>query len=278
MGKSYSPLRYPGGKLKFYNNMISILSNNNITNVTYCEPYSGGAGLAFALLFNNKVSKLVLNDFDRSIFAFWYSVLNYTEEFCTKILNTAITIEEWHIQKNVQLNKENASLFDLGFSTFFLNRTNRSGIIKAGPIGGYSQNSKYKIDCRFNKTRLISLIRNIAERKENIELTNLDAIDLIDLLKDRSDDPFIFFDPPYYNKGKDLYVNFYAHADHVTLSQAIHNHLKNFKWIITYDNCQQIEDIYKSFNKDSYKLIYTAGKTREATELLYYNNLKLPSL
>lgn len=278
MKKIYSPLRYPGGKQKFYKKMLLILEENKLENITYVEPFAGGAGLAFALLLNHKVKKIILNDYDKSIYAFWYSILNHTDDFCNKIANTKISISEWRIQKEIQLNKDKTDLFSLGFSTFFLNRTNRSGIIKAGPIGGYKQTGKYKIDCRFNKEKLIALIKNIASFKENIEITNLDALDFIELLKSRNENYFIFFDPPYYKKGKDLYVNFYNHESHVILSKSIMKNLKDFRWIITYDNCDEIKEIYKSFNKKYYQLTYTAGTVRKATELLYYNKIVIPEI
>jgi DNA adenine methylase len=282
--KSYSPLRYPGGKGKFYKYLIPILNRNNIKNSIYVEPFAGGAGLACELLIREKVSKLLLNDYDRSIYAFWYSILNYTDEFCEKILSTNITMNEREIQKSIQLNKINANLLDLGFSTFFLNRTNRSGIIKGGPISG----SDYPLDCRFNKEQLITVIRSLAAKKENIEITNLDAIDLLKSFKDKpkKEDHFLFIDPPYYHNGKKLYVNFYKHDDHLKLSKAIMDNLRDYKWILTYDYCPEIKQIYnehkkftyKDFKKKSYTLSYTAGKARKGIELLYYNSLIVPNI
>ncbi|WP_339210794.1 DNA adenine methylase [Aeribacillus sp. FSL K6-8210] len=277
MSRTTSPLRYPGGKNKFYKKMVSILERNKINNVTYVEPFAGGAGLAISLLINNKVKKIILNDYDRAIFAFWYSILNYTDDFCQKIIETDINISEWYKQKEIQNRKHTVDLFELGFSTFFLNRTNRSGILKAGPIGGYRQTGKYKIDCRFNKEVLITTIKNIAAYKNNIELTNLDALDFINQLKNfDSENYFIFFDPPYYNNGKELYVNFYTHEDHITLSHSINNDLKDFRWIMTYDNCDEIKQIYKTYKKTYFKLTYTAGKARNATEVVFYNNIIIP--
>jgi len=272
-----SPLRYPGGKHKFYKKIVSIFEKNKIHNAIYVEPFAGGAGLATSLLINNKVKQIIINDYDRCIFAFWYSILNYTDQFCQKIIDTEVHISEWYKQKEILNNKNTADLLDLGFSTFFLNRTNRSGILKGGPIGGYHQNGKYKIDCRFNKEKLIKNILKIASLKENIQLTNLDALDFIPQLKNfESEKYFIFIDPPYYNKGKELYLNFYTHEDHITLSRCIHDNLKDFRWILTYDNCDEIKQIYQSYKRTYFQLIYTAGKTRNATEVVFYNNLIIP--
>lgn len=287
MGKTYSPLRYPGGKGKFYKYLIPIFKKNNINKITYIEPFAGGAGLACELLLKEKVNKIILNDYDRSIYAFWYSILNYTEGFCNKILETEITLAERELQKQIQLNKSNATLLELGFSTFFLNRTNRSGIIKGGPISKNETSGNYPLNCRFNKENLIVIIKKIASLKDKIEIYNLDAIEFLEIIKNEDKDTsFVFFDPPYYHNGKKLYVNFYKKYDHINLINAIITNLQDYKWIITYDNCSEIKNIYSyakitnytKIKKRVYYLSYTAGKARKASELIYYNNIIIPKL
>ncbi|RZJ49966.1 MAG: DNA adenine methylase [Flavobacterium sp.] len=176
-----SPLRYPGGKNKLTAFFAKICADNNV-NGHYVEPYSGGASVALFLLMEGIVKRITINDMDRSIYAFWYSVLNHTEDLCSLIEETPLDIPNWRLQKAVQQNKEHSNLLDLGFSTLFLNRTNRSGIINGGVIGGIGQHGKYKIDCRFNKTDIIKRIKAIAAYRENIQLFQMDAINLIDLI------------------------------------------------------------------------------------------------
>ena len=285
MGKSYSPLRYPGGKGKFYKYIIPIFKRNNLNNIIYIEPFAGGSVLACELLIKEQVDRIILNDYDKSIYAFWYSILNFTDKFCNKIIETDITLAERERQKQIQNNKNTASLFDLGFSTFYLNRTNRSGIIKAGPISKNETSGDYPLNCRFNKEQLIFIIKRIASLRDKIELHNYDAIEFLQLIKNR--DPlncFIFFDPPYYHNGKDLYVNFYKKDDHIKLSNSIINNLQDYNWIITYDDCPEIKSIYsiikndryKKIKKQTYTLSYTAGKAKKASELIYYNNIIIP--
>lgn len=178
--KKISPLRYPGGKSQIYDYIRELIIANNTT--TYIEPYMGGMGVALRLLLNDDVEKIMVNDFDKGIYAFWYSVLNYTEQLIEKIETTPITIEEWKVQRDIQNNKDNCEdLLSLGFSTLFLNRTNRSGIIKAGVIGGLKQNSNYKLDCRFNRKKLSEKIALIASMKNRIQLYNMDAEEFIRL-------------------------------------------------------------------------------------------------
>ena len=275
----HSPLRYPGGKNKLAKFLSRICEMNNIDG-HYVEPYSGGASVALHLLLEKKVSRITINDFDRSIYAFWYSVLNYTEKFCDLIENTKIDTENWSKAKEVQKNKEEAPLLELGFSTFFLNRTNRSGIIKAGAIGGVLQNGTYKMDCRFNKKDLIGRIKAIAKQKKNITLYNLDAADLIKKIQieSKNSQTIFYFDPPYYLKGQSLYINAYKHEDHQKISDLIRD-IKNVRWIVSYDNVPEIKTMYEGFRKKEYSFLHTAYKSREGKEVLFFSdNLALPKI
>ncbi|MDI3319498.1 DNA adenine methylase [Pinibacter soli] len=274
----YSPLRYPGGKGKISNFIKLIFEKNLLVDGYYVEPYAGGASVALSLLFDEYASNIIINDIDRSVFAFWYSVLNNTEEFCDLILKTNITTKVWKRQKEIQKQKDSTNLLELGFSTFFLNRTNRSGIIKAGVIGGNAQDGNYKIDARFNKEELIRRIRRIAAYKERIELFNLDAIELITTISNYlPEKTLIYFDPPYYVKGKDLYVNHYKHEDHVLVSEMV-NGITEHKWIVSYDNAPEINKIYKRNKKFEYTLNYSAVNATSGTEVMvHHNDLYIPS-
>jgi DNA adenine methylase len=273
----YSPLRYPGGKGKIANFIKLIYKQNNLYDGYYVEPYAGGASIALSLLFGNYASKIIINDFDRSIYAFWHSVINETDELCKRISSTKLNIKTWQIQKEIQKNKENASLLDLGFSTFFLNRTNRSGIIQAGIIGGKAQAGNYKMNARFNKADLINRIRKIAAERHRIILYNLDAIDLIRTISGSlPENTFIYFDPPYYLKGKDLYVNYYLHKDHLLVSKMIRK-IREHKWLISYDNVEEIKEMYKKNRKFEYPLRYSAVNSTIGDEvMIYHKNLIFP--
>lgn len=268
----YSPLRYPGGKNKLATFISSICELNKI-NGHYVEPYAGGASVALYLLIENKVAEITINDVDRSIYALWYSLLKRTNKFCSLIETTEINLENWKRAKEVQKNKKNASLLDLGFSTFFLNRTNRSGIIEGGPIGGYSQNGTYKLDCRFNKQNLISRIRLIAKHKKRIHLFNMDAPKLMrKIVAESQDSNTVFYlDPPYYLKGQSLYMNYYEHKDHKEISDLVQS-LKNVHWIVSYDNTDEIKELYKNVNKKrEYTLTHSAYKSKKGKEIMFFS-------
>ncbi|MEZ2692474.1 DNA adenine methylase [Psychrobacter faecalis] len=262
-----SPLRYPGGKTAITPMVTEILIENNLHSLHYVEPYAGGGGLALSLLFDNRVSQIHLNDLDISIWSVWHSLLHHTDDFIKLIETTDITIEEWHIQREIQNRKREVDTLTLGFSTFFLNRTNRSGIIqKAGVIGGLEQKSKYKLDCRFNKKSLVSKIKKIASYKSKIHLYNLDAIEFMKTTESDLNNKFYCIDPPYFNKGQSLYTNFYNHDDHSIIAQTV-KALKS-KWILTYDNTPEIKELYSDLPQYNFYLNYTAAKKRKGTELL----------
>ena len=269
--KFYSPLRYPGGKGKISNYFKKIISENLLYDCVYVEPYAGGASVALALLMDEYVSKIVINDIDRSIYAFWYSVLKRNDEFCELIKKTPVTIRIWKKQKEIQKKKATSNLLELGFSTFFLNRTNRSGIISAGCIGGKNQTSKWKINARYNKKDLINRIRRIAQYKERIKIYNLDAIKLIKLQKKGKGRHIFYLDPPYYCKGKELYMNFYKDEDHKKIAEEIKN-ITNSKWVITYDNVKPIRKLYKDYKQKIFRLNYSAGKSSNGEEVIIFSN------
>jgi len=263
-----SPLRYPGGKYKLYPYVSELMQKNKCS--TYIEPFAGGSALSLELLYNGIAKRVIINDYDYTIYCFWNSVLNFTDEFIERIMETNVSMEEWHRQKEIREAPEDHSVLEVGFSTFFLNRTNRSGVIdKAGPIGGLDQTGNYKIDCRFNKIDLIQRIKKIAKYKECISLYNLEALNFVDdvILKTRNS--FTFFDPPYYNKGPGLYTNFYAHGDHENLSRFILKSMKNRAWIVTYDNVNPVKNMYKNVSRFEFGLQYSLQTKRSGSEVMF---------
>ncbi len=275
----YTPLRYPGGKRKLFPFIKELLSENNLTSCHYIEPYAGGAGLALSLLFQKHASHIHVNDLNVSIYSFWHAVLNQTEEFCQKIANTPVTIEEWYRQKEIQTHaKDLVESIELAFSTFFLNRTNRSGILKGGVIGGKAQAGKWKLDARFTKHDLIRRIQLIASQKENIHLYNIDALKFLDRIQKELDQEkvFLYLDPPYYNKGAGLYDNFYCPDDHQEVAQYMRQ--VSFPWIVSYDDTPEVRKLYRGHKIINYSLTYTAQIKENGNEFMAFSKeLSLPN-
>jgi len=273
-----SPLRYPGGKTTLYTKVADILRQNALEGITYVEPFAGGAGLAIKLLLNGNVSNIIINDIDMAIYAFWHSVLNKYDELCARIQECKIITEEREKQILVIKNLKNHSMLDIGFATLFLNRTNVSGILSAGPIGGKEQSGKYRLDARFNKTELIAKIMKIAKYEHKISLYNLDAIDFINEVLHAyvPTKLFINFDPPYVKKGQELYLNHFTIEDHERLCSRVAQ-CKQY-WIVTYDYNDGILDLYSSFSYERIQLNHSAGNMKKGEEIIIYShNLKAPN-
>jgi DNA adenine methylase len=274
MSENHSPLRYPGGKANIINPIIEIISINNLKLCHYAEPFAGGCGLALGLLMRGYVSKISINDIDIGIWSFWNSVLYQNDKFINKLLTTNVCIDEWYRQREIVKNPNNQNTFDLGFATFFMNRTNRSGIIKAGVIGGLKQDGNYLLDCRYNKNDLSRRIERIGYYSKKINLTNLDALDFLDKIDSENQATFFCIDPPYYKQGSSLYTNFYKTDDHKALSQKISS--LNNVWVLTYDNEIKIKELYSQHHQIEFNLNYFVQTKRVGTELMIFSNYLLP--
>lgn len=271
-----SPLRYPGGKACLLGPVSRILRGNKLERGHYAEPYAGGCGLALALLFGGFVSDIHINDIDPAIWGFWDAVLNHTEEFIKLIDETSVTLEEWKRQRAI-LHDPASDSMTLGFAAFFLNRTNRSGIIKnAGVIGGLAQDGDYTIDCRFNKQELSRRINRIRKYRSRINLYRKDAIKFIDHVEKKlPEQTFLCIDPPYFHKGSSLYTSFYKREDHEKVADRIL--MLKSPWILTYDFCDEIHDLYLARRQFQYSLNYSAQDKRLGTELLIASKgLRIP--
>lgn len=271
-----SPLRYPGGKTQLSPFVIDLVRTNGLYGGVYAEPFAGGAGIAWRLLLNGDMTEVWLNDIDPVIFAFWDAVINRPDPLCELILRKDVTIDEWHRQRAI-LSSSQSSPLELAYATLFLNRTNRSGILKAGVIGGKNQDGNYKLDCRFNKNDLIHKIQRIHVYRDVIKFTRLDAEECLRKWnKELPSRALVNIDPPYYNQGRDLYLSFYQPEDHARLAKLVRS-LK-IKWMLTYDEAPEIEKLYSGLPLYRKNLVYYAQVKRRASELLVLSpKLSLPN-
>lgn len=275
----FTPLRYPGGKAKLAAYVKSLLKENRLLDGEYVEPYAGGAAIALELLFHEYVSKIHINDVSRPVHAFWKSVLQHTEELCRLILKAPLTVSQWDKQKRVLAHPREHDVVELGFATFFINRTNRSGILNGGIIGGRDQTGPWKIDARYNAKELVRRIESIASLRSRIKLTRQDALKFLQSGVARwPEQTLIYLDPPYYVKGRDLYHDFYEPDDHAKIAGFIKSIVKQ-QWIVSYDNVKPIRDLYKGSRHVVYNIGYSARSSSQGSEVMYFGRgLKVPSL
>jgi DNA adenine methylase len=271
MGLFKTPLRYPGGKQRLAPFVAEVISANNLSGCHYVEPYAGGAGVAIELLLNGTVEVIHLNDSSYPVFAFWKSILSLTDLFCKKIVDTPLTISEWQKQKYILNNYHDFELLEIGFSMFYLNRCNRSGILNAGVIGGLAQSGEWKMDARFPKKELIARIETISAKKSKIKIRNLDAEKYIkEYIPELPKNSFVYFDPPYFNKAERLYLNRYEPQDHARIAKIIQN--IGAKWMVSYDAAAEILSCYTNRRSFVYDLQYSAAKAYKGREVFFFSD------
>lgn len=261
-----SPLRYPGGKAALAGLFADIIADLGISGPKYIEPYAGGAGAGIALLRQGLVDRLVINDFDPAVHAFWQSVVSENDEFVRLIETAPLTITEWRRQREIYRAADESDPLALGFAFFYLNRTNRSGVLRGGVIGGLEQNGTYKMDARFNRSTLVQRVMAIGEYAQRITVSNLDGRAVI--LKYANDtSAFMYIDPPYVQAGSQLYLNAFEHRDHTALARIV-NGVNNAHWLMTYDTSPIIEHLYAGKFQCRYELNYSARHPGKASELM----------
>jgi DNA adenine methylase len=276
----FTPLRYPGGKGKLAAYVKQVIRANDLFDGEYVEPYAGGAAVALELLFQEYVSRVHINDLSRPIFSFWKAVLDDCDELCRLIKDTPLSVASWDRQKNVFANPSDQSDLQLGFATFFLNRTNRSGILNAGVIGGRDQTGPWKLDARYNAKELIFRIESIAKMRSRIALTQSDALALLRSgLGIWPKKTLIYLDPPYYEQGRKLYYDYYKADDHADLSAFIADNMNDCHWIVSYDNVAPIKTLYANFRSIVYNVGYSARESRLGSEVMFFApKISIPEL
>ena len=270
---NYSPLRYPGGKTKLAPLIALLMQNCQNKCHTYIEPFAGGAGVALFMLLENKVDTIIINDYDKAIYSFWRAVKEDTDKLLDLIEKTPLTIEEWKKQKYIFSNSNQRYSVDLAFAAFYLNRTNHSGVLTGGPIGGFEQQGRYLIDARYNRHELMNRIGRIAERKSAILVYNKEVRAFItQVVSSFLDNAFVYFDPPYYKKGKDLYKNFFKPDDHQRIAESIVQNVQ-CDWIVTYDDVPQIETLYEKYPRGKMRLRYSvASSSPSGSEIIVFKH------
>lgn len=271
-----TPLRYPGGKGKLGAWVAWTMRCNGISGGIYSEAYAGGAGAGIYLLMNEYVRSIRLNDIDPVIYSFWWAILNETDEFLQTLRDTPVTLETRSHCVDIVKNPEDHSTLELGFAGFFLNRVNRSGIVKGGVIGGNDQTGPYKIDARFNKANLEQRIKRIAERRSRITISCLDALDFIrQHAESAPTQSLLYLDPPYFEKAEKLYRNFYTPEDHAAIAEEVAG--LNTPWLVTYDNHEYIRNLYDAHASSEFSLIYSTALSRpRAKEVMFFGNMDIP--
>lgn len=260
-----SPLRYPGGKGSLYSRLRDLLRASGLAGCTYVEPYAGGVGAGLALLVTGQVERVVVNDFDPAIYAFWKTLVSDPDHLIEQIREVELSVAEWRRQRDVYLECSRDDTDALGFATFYLNRTNHSGVLNAGPIGGLDQSGAYKIDARFNRRELAERVRVLGLYADKITVSSWDGVRVIRKYGGRKN-VFIYADPPYFEKAGSLYMNAFSPDDHERLAENL-NARASSAWLLTYDDASRVHELYAARRRRTFNLHYSARRVTKATEI-----------
>lgn len=276
--KLFTPLRYPGGKARFAPYIADLMRANGLEGGHYMEPYAGGAGAALELLYDQVVSDIHLNDADPAVRDFWLVATKHPRKLIRMVESEPITIEAWQHWRDVMLGSVQATLLERGFATLFLNRTNRSGILKGGVIGGKAQSGDYKLDARFKRGVIVGRLELLAKHSNRIHVYGEDALSLLKrCTKILPKGALIYLDPPYYVKGQGLYRNFYTHADHVAIARLLQSRTFKRHWLVSYDDAPEIRSMYSKSLGLGYGLHYTAQKRYMGAEVMFFGPSLTPN-
>ncbi|RIX36253.1 DNA adenine methylase [Corynebacterium falsenii] len=273
-----SPLRYPGGKARLAPFLERIIHSQPTVPTHYAEPFAGGAGAALKLLHDRVVQHVYLNDLNPGIAAMWRAILNESTAFLRLLDSTPIDLDQWKRQREIYQTPIGRDDLELGFATFYLNRTNRSGILNAGPIGGLEQRGAWKIDARFNRISLAKRIQAVADMKAQITITELDGLCFLDSLSNFADDLFVYADPPYIVQGEGLYLHAFDEIAHLQLAEKLSTF--DSPWLLTYDDDPRITDmLYKGGRCATFPIAHTAHKQHVGSEAVIFSmGLVIPDM
>lgn len=241
--------------------------------------------------------------------ALWTAVIYYPEQFCDMVDVFQPSVDKFFeykkslrdytnllkVQAGITLTKQNYIICTEYFTKedciryvvttalhkLAIHQMSYSGLgtVAGGPMGGLSQNSDYKVDCRWSPNYIKSKIKKYHKllSQKNIRYQTCSDYDWTSILADcnrfseenKDYKCFIYLDPPYYEKGPEPYQFYFTEQEHEVLSKC----LKEVKhpWLLSYDNVKEIRDFYSWANIKEVKINYTINKSRNNTELLISN-------
>lgn len=264
--------RYPGGKSKLAKIIVSklsdIASSNNL--VEYREPFFGGGSIGINFIQSNQPKSIWINDKDIGIACLWTAVIKDCAKFKEYVMGFKPTVAAFYKFKNDLLNlkeipKDRNSVIEIGFMKFAIHQISYSGLgtKSGGPLGGADQKSQYKVDCRWSPNYVCKKIDKMFNllSKFNINQNACTNLDFESLIQDKSVQSLLYLDPPYYIKGNDLYQKGFSLDDHQRLADLLRN--TPHKWLLSYDDCEEIRNIYSWAKIDSIDVNYTITATKD---------------
>lgn len=266
MLKNKSPLRYPGGKSRACKKIEEIiLENYDIKKIkTLYSPFLGGGSLEFHM--QNKYNlEINANDKFNPLYIFWKVCKEDNNKLCSEIKKYLNKVDKEKFKEFRSKIMDEDDDIEKGNMYFIINRCSFSG---ATLSGGFSKESSKK---RFTESS-VDRVKSLDLSKFTI--SNLDFKEYINKIPDKSEN-LIFLDPPYYleqksklyGKNGDMHEAF----DHKGLFKCL---VKKSNWILTYNNCKYITDLYKDYIILNTDWSYGMNKSKKSSEIVILSHIK----
>lgn len=275
MGTIMSFFRYPGGKSKLRQQIIKqLVKDIDLSTIQYREPFFGGGSIGLTLVKEHKsINNIWINDFDVGISCLWTAVIQHPKALKDRIMAFKPHVKYFNEFKLELLSLDrlpdnDKRLVDIGFKKLAIHQISYSGLgtKSGGPLGGVEQKSKYKIDCRWSPPYICKKLDALTAKFNTLHVhdNRCTKVDFQTMIEDDAKKALIYLDPPYYDKGNDLYQCGFAKEDHERLSVA----LKKTKhtWVLSYDDVPEIRKLYSWATLQELTVNYsiTALKVKDA--------------
>ncbi|WP_369340694.1 DNA adenine methylase [Bacillus subtilis] len=245
LSKRISPYRYPGGKSRIIDFLYTHLQKNKTQKLI--SPFTGGGSFELSLLAAGVVDHLHLNDLDFGVYALWWVIKHMPYALIDLVKNIEPDHKTFfYAQSIIKNDYRGTDLVDAAWSSLIVNRLAFSGIAKANPLGGKKGNKKSLLS-RWNPEELVKRIEKVHSLSDRMVITQENAVNLIEEAY-WEEDSTIFIDPPYVDKGKQLYPCYYTEKDHRELSfllDTLHFEFPGADIITTYDYNEWIQNLYE---------------------------------
>lgn len=282
-------IRYPGAKNKLVKSILNSLPEELVvplhvsSNVHYVEPFfgSGAIGIAVMRLMHRRASVTVA-DADIGIASLWRAVKDSPYELCRRIKQYAPSVESFYELKS--LDGTFTDTVDTGFRKLALHRISVSGFgyMAGGPIGGRSQAGDYTVDCRWRPDRMVSRVERLSalfNRFDNLQILHADVFDVLESANKTTasyEQTFVYLDPPYYEKGDQLYKHKFTPQNHEDLAAALKG--ADFDWAISYDDHPEIRRLYGGATVKRLEITYTNAVCTDPTRRKNHEVLISPAV
>lgn len=239
-----SPLRYPGGK----NRVAKMLLEHMPPHTDYREIFAGGAALFFS---KPRVKKNWLNDLHPGLCAFYRAVQKHFDQFAALCRqqdgSLRARFDEWAARRDLMDATGDEMLVERAVQYYFLNRTVWGGRVVYDP----RRKSRLYFSNPSGWSNLEKKLAHLSAISEKLRGVKITCDGYQKCLAGATADTLIYADPPYFRESVGhitdrLYDKSFDYDCHRKLAALLKK--TKAKVMVSYDDCPEIRELYKSWN------------------------------